>query len=527
MDHICSSPPRIECTGHTPRLHVAPSSFERDRQYCRRRLRMTATSKQLRYWVDMAIECVRRDHTQALSPGDQKGPFLTARALGMALAALNDAHAHASSRPRLLNVAAPPGLGSANAQVAAAAACAQVLLRRYPNQTRFLDPAWSTWLEYFGLGQAGSSAEHAGRAFGDAVHALGASDATNAAADQYTATGAPYTHIAPPNQPTQRYAGGKWGECTPLLATRIANFPAPPGRISPTQVEPTPHYQADFAKIVEKGGLQRTAGSRTLAEEVVGTAWGYDGPPELGTPPRLYLQVLLTALDAIEARTPGKLTLADELTIVGGAAVAMADAGIDAWHYKYADTHMMWRPVVGIQRAVTDNGKAVPNWLPLGRPDTNGSGIGLTPDFPAYPSGHATFGAAAFQLLRLFLVEKGVTSFNQHGVDKFAFDFVSDEYNGRNNDPRTMLPRDHLTLSHDSLWSVITDNSVSRVYLGVHWQFDGITKRNGANTADELGIPTPDHLGHTGGVWLGAQIANQIAPRLGISPATIAASKII
>ncbi|MGY3428338.1 hypothetical protein ACVWZW_008842 [Bradyrhizobium sp. F1.13.4] len=235
---------------------------------------------------------------------------------------------------------------------------------------------------------------------------------------------------------------------------------------------------------------------------------------------------MLTALDAIEARTPGKLNLADELTIVGGAAIAMADAGIDAWHYKYADTHMMWRPAVGIQKAVAGNGKAIPGWLPLGRPDTNGSGIGLTPDFPAYPSGHATFGAAAFQLLRLFLVEKGVTSFNQHGVDKFAFDFVSDEYNGRNIDPRTMLPRDHLTLSHDSLWRAITDNSVSRVYLGVHWQFDGITKRNPANTADEFGIPTPVHLGHTGGVWLGAQIANQIAPRLGISQATIAASKI-
>jgi hypothetical protein len=104
---------------------------------------------------------------------------------------------------------------------------------------------------------------------------------------------------------------------------------------------------------------------------------------------------------------------------------------------------------------------------------------------------------------------------------------VSDEFNGRNADPRTMLPRDHLTLSYDSLWHAITDNSVSRVYLGVHWQFDGITKRNAANTGDEFGIPTPDQLGHTGGVWLGAQIANQIAPKLGVQPATIAASKIL
>lgn len=60
----------------------------------------TATSK-LRFWIDMALECVRRDHTPTLSPGDQRGPFLTARALGMALAALNDANAYASNRPPL------------------------------------------------------------------------------------------------------------------------------------------------------------------------------------------------------------------------------------------------------------------------------------------------------------------------------------------------------------------------------------------------------------------------------------------
>jgi vanadium chloroperoxidase len=291
-------------------------------------------------------------------------------------------------------------------------------------------------------------------------------------------------------------------------------------------VNPTPHFAADFSKVVAKGVLQRSAGTRTLPEEVVGIAWGYDGPPEIGTPPRLYLQVVLTALDSIEARMPGKLSVADELTIVAGVGIAMADAGIDAWYYKYAPTHMMWRPVVGIQNAVPGNGTAVPGWLPLGRPDTNGNGVGLTPDFPAYPSGHATFGAAALQLLRLFLVEKGVTSFHSNGVDKFSFGFVSDEYNGRNTDPRTMLPRDHLTLNHESLWNAITENSVSRVYLGVHWQFDGITKRNAANTGDELGVPTPDHLGHTGGVWLGAKIANQIATKIGIKHATIVASKI-
>ena len=104
------------------------------------------------------MECVRRDHTPTLSTGDQRGPFLTARALGMALAALNDAHAIASGRTPLLAVAAPPALvavGAANADLAAAAACAQVLRLRYPNQSHLLAPAWLNWLDYFSLGAAG------------------------------------------------------------------------------------------------------------------------------------------------------------------------------------------------------------------------------------------------------------------------------------------------------------------------------------------------------------------------------------
>jgi hypothetical protein len=490
---------------------------------------MTAATPKLRFWIDMALECVRRDHTAMLTPGDQTGPFLTARALGMALGALNDAYAYASGRLPLLNIPATQGLAMVNEDIASAAACAQVLRLRYPNQANFLEPAWLNWLEYFGLGASGSAAEMSGRAFGTAVHNFGSADVANAAADQYgPIPGQPYAHVTPPGQERQGYAGARWGNSTPLLATRITNFPPPPGRDSASVVNPTDHFKADFAKVVSKGDISRPIGQpgRTLQEEVVGIAWGYDGPPELGTPPRLYLQVVLTVLDAIEARTSSQLTPSDELKIIAGVAIAMADAAIDAWFYKYSPTHMMWRPAIGIPRAVTGNGVADPNWKPLGRPDTNGSHTGLTPNFPAYPSGHATFGAAAFQLLRLFLAEKGVATFDVEGIDNVPFDFVSDEFNGRNKDPRTMQPRDYLTLAYPNLWQAIIDSSISRVYLGVHWQFDGVTKRKAGGTGDEFGIPNaPNELGKTGGVWLGTQIANQIAPKLGIKPATISASK--
>jgi hypothetical protein len=488
---------------------------------------MTVATEQLRFWIDLSLECIRRDHTSG--PGDRRGPFLTARALGMSLAALNDANAYATGRSTLLSVPATPGLIGLSANrilVASAAACAQVLRLSYPNQASLVEPSWVYWLANFNFGSVDSPAEIAGRAFGTAIYNLGADDAKNAAVDRYSPSGLPYGHVAPRNQPGQRYAGADWGFSTPLLAKRVADFPVPPGRVSATKVDPTQHFRDDFAKVADLGSIN--SASRTAAQEFIGIAWGYDGPPELGTPPRLYMQVVLSVLDAIENKNPGKLSVADELAVVAGVGIGMADAGIDAWHYKYAPTHMMWRPAVGIPNAVIGNGTSDPDFFPLGRPDTNGRGLALTPDFPAYPSGHATFGATAFQLLRLFLVEKGLGTFDPNGKDDIAIDFVSDEYNGINKDPRTLLPRCRQPVVLPTLWDAITDNSVSRVYLGVHWQFDGVTKRNAADTDDEFGIPaSPSELGKTGGVWLGAQIANQIAPKLGVTQTTINDSKIL
>ena len=142
---------------------------------------MTAGGIRARFWIDASLESVRRDHTPELSPGDQRGPFLTARALGLALGALHDVKAIASGAQSLLGVAAPAELtglvGPDQVDVAAAAASHQVLRLRYPNQASLLEPAWLNWLEYFSLGGAGSPAEIAGRAFGTTVHRLGQNDA--------------------------------------------------------------------------------------------------------------------------------------------------------------------------------------------------------------------------------------------------------------------------------------------------------------------------------------------------------------
>lgn len=482
---------------------------------------MPATTDHIRFWVDMSLECVRRDHTPAHSRGDQRGPFLTARALGMALGALHDAARAATSRLLSLPPGTPDG-APGSPGCASAAACHQLLLLRYPSQAQALNEAWGQWLGLYPALKDESSELH-GRQVGNAVHLLGVKDRELASTLDYRPSG-PYTHAVPPDDPGQGYAGSAWGGAVHLVTTRVSGFPPPPGRVSDTVVHPDDHFVKDFHQVQSKGAAQQRA--RLPSEELTGIFWGYDGPPELGTPPRLYMQIVLGVLDEVDARRPTGLTDDEELRVVAGAALAMADAGIDAWHYKYSAKHMMWRPVLGIPYGLDGQAAPEPGWKPLGRPDTNGTGLSLTPNFPAYPSGHATFGASAFQVLRAFLVEKKLAEFNPDGLDNVGFCARSDEYNGRNRDARGDMPaRPVLHQAYGSLWRAIVDNSVSRVYLGVHWQFDGMTIK-GADSEGVFGIPDlPAQLGRRGGVWLGCQIGNQVAAKIGVTKETIMASK--
>jgi hypothetical protein len=171
--------------------------------------------------------------------------------------------------------------------------------------------------------------------------------------------------------------------------------------------------------------------------------------------------------------------------------VAMADAGIDAWHWKYV--YDLWRPVVGIRNQSAPEGD--PFWAPLGAPQTNSGRGTFTPAFPAYPSGHATFGAAVMQALRLGLkssnapitlqdvlnVEVGMSA----SIPKETFTFVSDELDGIAVDPDGSV-RQRTPITFKNFVEPVWENSVSRIYLGVHWRFDGIPRNAGQNVG---GVP--------------------------------------
>jgi hypothetical protein len=168
--------------------------------------------------------------------------------------------------------------------------------------------------------------------------------------------------------------------------------------------------------------------------------------------------------------------------------LAMADAGIACWEAKFRPPlgYHIWRPFQGIPGAANDGNpdtQPVTNWRPLGRPRAkNAAGNPVkntTPPFPAYVSRHASFGAAAFGMLRKFV-----------GPKPFPFTLSSEEVpNTRSYIDKT----DSQTGESITSWTqAIAENDASRVFLGVHWRLDQTRGRPlGQQVADYI---FPDFL---------------------------------
>lgn len=275
----------------------------------------------------------------------------------------------------------------------------------------------------------------------------------------------------------------------------------PPGYALPDYLG-DPHYKADHDEVRSLGEL--ASDTRTPDQTLIGTFWAYDGVSKIGTPPRLYNQIV-----RVIATNRGN-SVEDNAELFALVNVAMADAGIEAWHWKYY--YDLWRPVIGIREACDCNGPSGvagsngnpdcdPFWLPLGAPNSNQKKKpDFTPPFPAYPSGHATFGATIFQTVRMFyggdpITVEDVLAQNPPSEPGCSFDVVSDEFNGATTDSKGGLRVRHIRRFTD-LVTPIQENSLSRIYLGVHWRFDGLPRSSDQNV---------------GGVPLGLEVARQVA----------------
>jgi Vanadium chloroperoxidase N-terminal domain len=470
------------------------------------------------FWSAVTIECNRLDHSpvDGTVPAYSRGPARSSRATAIAHIAMHDAYFGVAGfggipggTPKRLYLNAPPPWtgGSSDSEIASAVsgAASTVLMSLYSGAA-FRSMIEAKVAELAGARGSNGVAFDFGQAIAKALLDLRKMDGSDNSADAgYMPSPAPYRHRPDPASPGQGVHGSNYGSVPPFVAAGIAP-------LAPYPAAGSAAYNADYGEVLERGvAAAHPANKRTPEQTAIGLYWGYDGARGLGTPPRLYNQILAKIANAMgnnEARNARLFGLAN---------AAMGDCGIYAWRDKYL--YDLWRPVVGIREqdvsslgpSVTDAAanKAVsppcdPFWLPLGRPATNKPGeYSRTPDFPAYPSGHATFGAATFEIARLFYKEldPGSHTYGPKDVDNIGFAFVSDEMDGKSIDPDGSVRTRH-NRKYDSLAEAMYENSISRIYLGVHWRFDGTS----AKSVKKM-LEATDRIG---GVPLGREIASAV-----------------
>jgi hypothetical protein len=399
-------------------------------------------------WNAIALQAVVHDHSGTFGPAVQGGPTRTSRALAIVHAAIFDAVNSIESRAEEYAVSRPAKGASIDAAVATAAR--DTLVALYPAQASFFNRKYAAYLNAIPK----SSDKTRGVSVGEFVakHLLKLRRRDRSQIDvPYFPSGEPGIHDVDPLNPGQGFLTPGWGDVTPFALDASFDYvPLPPPDLD------TAEYAASYNDVKALGGDGVvTATLRTPEETEIGIYWAYDGPPGIGVPPRLYNQIARTL--AMQERT-SEVENARLFALVN---IAQADAGILSWEIKY--TFNVWRPILGIRRADEHDNDAIsadPQWTPLGAPASNQGGNDFTPPFPSYTSGHATFGAATFGILERFF-----------GRDDIEFTFVSDELNGITTDSqgnvRPLSPRTFSSFSEAAL-----ENARSRIYLGIHWQFD-------------------------------------------------------
>lgn len=221
-----------------------------------------------------------------------------------------------------------------------------------------------------------------------------------------------------------------WGKCRTFAAFSIDVCPPPPA----------------FSTNSGSGLYQEAMETRTLVNEIkaggreedlwIAEFWSDDCPILTFTPSGRWVSI---TNQLISLERPDMLE-----TVVAYAKVGMAlsDAGTRCWAEKYRYNYL--RPVDYIRENMGD-----PDWNTVMCPD--GSGGYYTPNFPSYPSGHATFGAAAALVLEdIYGANYTMTDYSHEGRTEFI------------GTPRTF----------NSIMDMALENAYSRIPLGVHFRSD-------------------------------------------------------
>ena len=200
----------------------------------------------------------------------------------------------------------------------------------------------------------------------------------------------------------------------------------------------SPEFAEEFELIRRLGAADSTV--RTADESEIALFWE-DGPWGV-TPPGHFTYI---AMQVLQDHGFSFIQLARAFALIG---MTQCDASINAWDNKCH--HDIVRPESAIRVRAADfrnpdpRVAAQPGWrsyIP-------------TPEFPAYTSGHSTFGAAGCEMIALLC-----------GRDDIAF-------SGRSPDEVLWPQLDGVTRYWTSLSQAAEENGMSRLYGGVHWEAD-------------------------------------------------------
>lgn len=490
------------------------------------------------YWNHAALELIRLTHTNTAS-GPINGPPLAARMLGILHLAIHDAYFASNQtasvqtyldpgKPMPYTLPTPPPLADRDAKQAVAGAAITVLRAQYTTP----DPTIST----AAVNQANQLLQQHTTAF-PGLHVLSVSyqfgvEVGNAVLNLLaikpnepgTKTGAyhppppgqyrygidptnplkvlpvdpndpngPKVAVTPHHAPFYGMTAKRLGVQYKVGSTETEHILADP----PVLMGNTPEYTDAFKDVYRMGGqIPLNSTKRRPWQTAAAHFWAYDAANLIGVPPRMYNQIMRKVAweNRLEKNDPeSEQNNADFARLFALANVAMADAGIFAWQEKYC--FEFWRPLSGVRDDTLtkgSNGELLqdPFWLELGAPSTNSNDISFKPPFPSYPSGHATFGGAVFQTMRLYYKKRNNLAFDDHEADQIAFDFVSDELDGISRDLRMPydatkkienqpgIVRTYWPRHFSSLWEAMHENALSRVWLGVHWRFDAFAAKD-------------------------------------------------
>ncbi|WP_394437301.1 vanadium-dependent haloperoxidase [Streptomyces sp. SGAir0957] len=232
-----------------------------------------------------------------------------------------------------------------------------------------------------------------------------------------------------------------WGRVKPFALTSGAQFRPPTPGLYGT-------YENLLASDAYKQQVEaaRTAGAdrptartpvinRTTDQEAAAWFWANDLDGTYKPPGQL-----LQATRDIATRR--KLTPYENARLFALVSLALADAGIAVRDVKFLTPIDLWRPVTAIREGGLD-----PQWKPLLKTE---SGVNVTPCFPAWASGHATFGAAWAGVMKRYF-----------GSDNVSFTMSTDE-------PQSPVKYRSFT----SFGQAAREDAQSRIWLGVHFPWD-------------------------------------------------------